>query len=243
MSNADILEQQISRWEDQRALKNLMGIYSNYIILNWDGTVFENLWSKTQEDVSLGLNDGWYLGREAVAGYYAAVRNRNALVAELLQKKFTEEIGDKTPEEIFGIGTFRVFPVSCPVIEIAGDRKTAKGLWYCMGSHAEVKSVGPTSNWTWGYYAADFIREGTDWKLWHLQYVNDVDARCGTSWGEIQEPMAELPEFQALAEYQFPAYTRAEANRAYYAPDRPLTGAPRMPEPYETFAETFSYGM
>ena len=39
------------------------------------------------------------------------------------------------------------------------------------------------ANWTWGYFAVDFIRENDGWKIWHMQYVNDVDCICGQSWG------------------------------------------------------------
>ena len=237
------LEQLVDRWEDQRDIKNLMGIYVNHIIMNMDGEVFDNLWSKEREDVCYGDNGGWYAGREAVRSYYDAVRRRNVLVAELLQKKFPAEIGDKTSEEIFGIGTFRVFPVACPVIEVAEDGETAKGLWYCWGSHAQVTGCGPTSNWTWGYFAADFVREGDSWKLWHLQVTNDVDARCGTSWGKIVEPLPQLPEFAPLNDFEMPPYTVAQTVREFYSAGRPLTGAPELPRPYTTFADTFSYGI
>ena len=143
------LEEQVGRWEDQRDVKNLMGIYVDHIIMNMDADIFDALWS-TRDDVCYGDNDGWYVGPEAVKGYYAAIHDRNVLVAELLQKKFPEEIGQRTAEENFGIGTFRDFPVACPVIEVAGDGQTAKGLWYCWGSQAQVLSCGPTFSWTWG---------------------------------------------------------------------------------------------
>ena len=39
-----------------------------------------------------------------------------------------------------------------------------------------------------------------------------------------------------------PAYTVAETIRPLYTPDRPLMETPRIPEPYRTFSETFSYG-
>lgn len=237
------LEELVDRWEDQRDIKNLMGIYINYIILNDDGKVFDDLWSREREDVCFGDNFGYYAGREAVRGYYAALRDRNALVAKLLQKKFPEELGGKSEDEIFGIGTFRDYPVACPVIEIAGDGETAKGLWYCWGSHAEVTTGGPTSSWTWGYFAADFVREGDAWKLWHLQFTNDVDARCGTDWGREAESLPCLPEFAPLGDFEMPAYSVARLNREMYSARRALTGAPRMPEPYATFADTFSYGL
>ena len=241
MSNS--LEVQISRWEDQREIKNLMGIYANHIIMNMDADVFAALWSQTAKDVCYGDNNGWYVGPDAVKGYYQAVHDRNVLVAQLLQKKFPDEIGDKSPEEIFGIGTFRDYPISSPVIEVAEDRKTAKGLWYCWGSHAEITTAGPISYWTWGFFAADFVMENGAWKIWHLQFTNDVDARCGTNWGKPTETLPELPEFAPLKDFTMPAYSVPKENRAMYSASRPLTPSPEIPVPYATFAETFSYGI
>ncbi len=236
-------EQLVDRWEDQRDIKNLMGIYVNHVIMNMDADIFDNLWAKGCDDVCYGENEGWYVGPDAVQGYYNANRERNTLVAKLLQQKFPEEIGDKTPEEIFGIGTFRVYPAACPVIEIAEDGETAKGLWYCWGSHAEVTPGGPTSNWTWGFFAADFIRQGDAWKIWHLQFTNDVDARCGSNWGKPAEALPELPEFAALKDYAMPAYSVKTTVREAYSAARALTPSPRIPEAYSTFSETFSYGV
>ena len=55
--------------------------------------------------------------------------------------------------------------------------------------------------------------------------------------------LPELPEFDALRAYSLPAPTVAECLRRRYSTDRPLTPAPRIPEPYGTFGETFSYGI
>ncbi len=234
-------EELTRRWEDQRYIKNLMGKYANCVILNREDDVFRLFWS-TGEDVSLGFNDGWYIGKDAVKGYYGACTERNALVASILQKRFPERLGGKTAEDIRGIGPFKVKPMACPIIEIAGDGKTAKGLWYCQGAYNEVESCGPVAHWTWGYFAVDFIREADGWKIWHMQYLNDVDSLCGQSWGKPQKPYPELPEFAPLKDFRYPPYTRKETLREYYSPRRPLTEAPKIPEPYRTFADTFSYG-
>ncbi len=81
-------------------------------------------------------------------------------------------------------------PLYSPLIEVAGDGQTAKGLWSCLGAHNEVGGAGPVANWTWGYFAADFVKEGDGWKIWHLQYLNDVDCICGQSWGKPQQPLS-----------------------------------------------------
>ena len=52
-----------------------------------------------------------------------------------------------------------------------------------------------------------------------------------------------LPEFAALEELKLPAPTVAAKLYEVYSPEREYTAPPRMPEPYATFADTFSYGM
>lgn len=229
------------RWEDQRTIKNLMGKYVNCLLLNRQGEIFDAFFSK-EADVCLTFNDGSYVGPEAVSGYFAALVERNKLAAKLLKQRLPEKLGGKSEEELYGIGPFHVKPLTAPVIEVAEDGKTAKGLWFCLGCNAEVTSRGPEASWTWGYFAGDFIFEDEDWKIWHLQYLNDVDSLCGQSWGKDVTPYPELAEFAALNNFEMPPYTESGVERPLYTVDRPLTGAPRIPEPYKTFSETFSYG-
>mgnify|MGYP002082210673 FL=1 len=126
---------------------------------------------------------------------------------------------------------------------MAEDGETAKGLWFCLGCNAEVTTRGPEASWTWGYFAVDFtfIKEQEDWKIWHLQYLNDVDSLCGQSWGKNVTPYPEDDAFAPLKDFELPPYTVTETVRPLYSVDRPLTEAPRIPEPYDTFANTFSY--
>ncbi len=73
----------ISRWEERRALKNLMGKYINCLALNREAEIFAQFWARDRDDVSLGLNDGIYRGHAAVQGYYSALHNKNLLVSRL----------------------------------------------------------------------------------------------------------------------------------------------------------------
>ncbi len=233
-------EQLVTRWEDQRTLKNMMGKYVNCLILNREQDIFELFWS-TRKDTCLNFNDGAYIGPDAIKSYYQACCDRNMLVARLLSARFPDKLGNLTDEQLYGIGPFKVKPLASPVIEIAGDGETAKGLWYCQGAYNDVEACGPVARWTWGYFAADFIREEGIWKIWHLSYTNDVDCVCGESWGKPAEIHPTLPEFAALEDFSYPEYTIRKNIRDYYSPSRPHTDAPRIPEPYHTFAETFSY--
>lgn len=242
MSNMQTLKL-LEKWEAQRDIKNMMGKMANCIILNRESEIFDLFWSKEQIDVCLGFNEGWYVGADAIRGYYQAEHDRCALVADCLQKAYPDLIGDKSKEEIFGIGAFKARPLYAPVIEVADDGKSAKGLWYCMGTAAEVDAAGPVAHWTWGYYAADFVPENGQWKIWHMQYINDVDCICGQSWGKPAEPYPELPEFAPMSSFTMPKPTVETTLREYYSPLRPMVPAPELPVPYATFNETFSYGM
>lgn len=235
------LEFLVERWEDQRDIKNLMGKYVNCLLLNRQGEIFDLFFSQ-RADSCLTFNEGSYIGPQAIRGYFESVVERNKLSARLLQQRLPEKLGDKTEEEIYGIGPFQVKPLTAPVIEVAEDGESAKGLWFCLGCSAEVTTRGPEANWTWGYFAGDFVYENDSWRIWHLQYVNDVDSLCGQSWGKAVTAYPELEAFAPLGNFSYPEFTVKESVRALYRVDRPLTGSPRIPEPYKTFGETFSYG-
>jgi hypothetical protein len=85
-------EQLLTRFEDRREIINLMARYAADYLLKKERTMFANYWS-TRSDVTRGVNDGYYVGAQAVADYYAALDAKNALVAKLIQKKFPEQRG------------------------------------------------------------------------------------------------------------------------------------------------------
>ena len=68
-------EELLGRWEDVREIRNVMGRLSADYVLKRENSMFESYWS-AREDVCLGVNEGWYLGPEAVQGYYEAQDRR-----------------------------------------------------------------------------------------------------------------------------------------------------------------------
>lgn len=80
--------------------------------------------------------------------------------------------------EHFGAGAEWVMHTSTtPVIEIAGDGKTAQGAWYSPGigvlPQYEDGKIHLQSMFFWEKYGADFIKEDGAWKIWHLQMAYD----------------------------------------------------------------------
>ena len=233
-------EQLADRWYDLREVTNLAGKYVTIRLLKREGTIFDDFWS-AEEDVCLTDNGGRYIGREAVAGYFAAVAEATRLKSLFLQKRFPEKLGACTEEELYGVGQLLSLPLTTPIVEIAGDGKTAKGIWNVQGSDNDITASGPNSNWSIGYLCIDFIKEADDWKIWHLMYVEDIQCPMGESWVSPKAAPAD-PDFAELSAIRLPAYSQEGPFFAAYTKDRPFTPPPRLPVPYETFRETFSYG-
>lgn len=244
MDLAYTTEDKTRRWEYHREIKNLMGKYMYSQLLCREHEIYERFWSKRQ-DVCLGLNAGWYSGREAVQQYLNAIYRTNLKIGLFMQKIFPEKLAGKTAEELLGAGPYNSKPISSAVIEIAEDEKTAKGLWYSRGSEVKITPSGPVSYWTWGCYAVDFVYEENAWKIWHLQYLLDIHTPCGQSWGRVIFDYPKIEGFEDADNLyaEIPAPNVPKPLREQYHPNRPFTKLPDYPEPYATFAATFSYGM
>lgn len=234
-------EQLVLRWEQLRAIKNLMGRMSADYTLKKEGEMYEKYWSR-REDVSLGVNEGWFVGAAAVVGYYSTLGAQIAQQSKLIQSIFPKELGDKSDQELRGVGTMDYKPIDTPVVEIAADGQTAKGIWCIRGSHSRILPSGPVAYWEWGWFAADFILEDEQFKLWHLQYLQEILRPNGHPWYGPEDVYPPVKEFAPAADFQFPVPDHPAVLRPKYTADRPFTKTPRVPEPYETFADTFSYG-
>lgn len=236
-------EQLTRRWEDQRTIKNQMGKYVIDMLLEKKSQVFEKYWSQKQEDVCLGLNQGWYKGAEAIRGYYDALSSRTGVESDVLQKVFPKQLGSWSEEKAYGVGHMDNKPVSSPLISVAYDGQTAQAMWTCVGTYADFSVSGPISHWVWGYYAADFILEEDEWKIWHLRFIKDIDCVCGEDWTKPGKEWPELPEFKDLADVRIPEPNcPCTLQEPYHVKRLPMV-LPPLPHPYSHFADTTSYGM
>lgn len=231
----------LDRWLDAREVRNIVGKMSSLYAIRQESTIFSEFWSR-RDDICLGVNEGFFQGREAVASYYDGVEKRIRLESELMRRAFPKQLGDKTDEEIHGAGSMVYKPYDTQVVEVARDGKTAKGLWCMRGTHSSLTPAGPVAYWQWGYLAVDFIREGETFKIWHMQDLTDIDSPCGQNWGLPPEEKPALEVFAPIAELRDPEPNVKRELRRLYTPDRDFAPPPALPRPYETFSETFSYG-
>ena len=236
-------EELLTRWEKRRSIQNLMvRFFSQDYLMRRENKMYDTYWSKA-DDVCLGVNSGYYQGAGAVKAYYQGLADRTALESRLIQQKYADQVGNLSAEEAYGIGIMDMKSLVAPVIEIAADGATAKGIWTIHGMNTKLTASGQIGCWERAYVAVDFVWEDGTWKVWHLLYVQDLDAPAGCDW------VAPMPEFPAdpayveLAEFRFPEPNVKMTVYETYSAGRPFYAPPAYPEPYETFAETFSYGL
>ena len=232
----------LERLEWRRDIRNLMGRISADYSVREEGAIYDRYWSR-RDDVVLGVNEGWYVGPEAVAGYYRALDEEIVLAAQCVKKDFPDKLEGLSDQELKGIGAISYIPVDSHIIEIADDGQTAKALFNIRGSYNRITTSGPIAYWLFGWAAVDFVMEDGQFKIWHMQWLRNVDIQCGTAFGQAPEQFPEIPAYAEMADFHMPEPTVKATLMENYYTDRPFTKSPKAPEPYETFADTFSYGM
>lgn len=232
----------LDRLEWRREVRNIMGRISHDYAVKQEAQVYERYFSR-REDVCLGLNNGYYKGAGAVSGYFKALGDEIALGSQLLQKMFPQELGSKTAEEVYGVGMISYVPFESQVIEIADDGESAKGIWNVRGSTCRLTEAGPVANWIFGWAAVDFVKEDGAFKILNLQLLYNIDHQCGVGFCEKEKEFAPVPELKAMAEFRLPEPNVPMTVFETFRPDRPKAVSPRCPEPYDTLANTFSYGI
>jgi hypothetical protein len=236
-------EELVGRFEDRRDVKNLAGKYVMSLLLKKEPTILEDLWS-AREDISLGVNQGYYAGRQALADYYASIDAATKKKAQVLKKVFPEDLGEYSDEKLYGRGPMEIRSLDNAIIEIADDGATAKGFFYVFGLVTNISERGAVSNWVMGSICFDFIRENDQWKIWHVLYLEDVDTPAGQKWGDPKaiDAYPPMPEFADMKGTVLAQPNKPAALRELYSGSRPFTKLPKVPEPYDTFENTFSYG-
>ncbi len=109
--------------------------------------------------------------------------------AEKLREYVVDYLGGLVGVE----GTFQYINLLSPVIEVADDLQTGKGMWLTLNMEARKRPdltegyTDPVSLWTMGPWCMDFVKEDGVWKIWHLHIYEDVETVFEESWTEISD--------------------------------------------------------
>ena len=121
--------------------------------------------------------------------------------------------------------------LTTPIVEIAGDGKTAQGVWWCPVPMTIRREDGKEQAvWAWGTIAADFLRCGAEWKIWHLHYFRVFKCRYADGW---------VDDLSMINRLNLPALPHSQP-LSYHNPYSPLSvrdGIPAAPRPYESYTD------
>jgi hypothetical protein len=202
------LKHEIFRLNAVREIQNLMGAYTvNHLPKNMHDHV--ELFAMHMPDVSVEVGDrGVYVGPDALR--------------TLFGKQFVMELK----------GNLLIHYLATPMIEVAGDGKTAKGVWRSPGIEAVRPADGgkPVPLWSFGAYACDFIYHESRWKIWHLHWFRVVKCTFADGWVDDLSmayggKLAGSPDLRPMT-YHNP-----------YTPETIQESVPPCPTPYETWED------
>lgn len=133
--------------------------------------------------------------------------------------------------------TLVIHDVNTPVIEVAADCKTARGVWISPGIATASMPSGKKGLWAWVKYDCDFILEGTEWKIWHMRKYEIFTVPTDKSWVD-ENPMGMPPAPKNgaasppkhLGSNDLPAGISTKFSLIQKAP-----AIPQPPTPYETW--------
>jgi len=210
------LEDQNKRLEHEldrtKAVQEIMNVMGRYECVHKAISMYltPECFALTVSDVSMEVSDwGVFIGGEAIKFQFA--------------KMMKEE----------PIGTMFDHYVTTPMIQVAGDGKTAKAVFYSPGHETQIDNVGKRRvYWTWGSYSADFIKEKGEWKIWHLKWWRTFRSDYYKSWAEDWPNIMTGPAHE---------HEWAAQPCTFFHPYDELTERwpfPFIPEPYETYTGT-----
>jgi hypothetical protein len=225
---------------DVQQIQNLMSRRAFYHSAGRNDLEFE-LYAKSVVDISWGQNQGFQVGAATIKKFYVDENNANRKATLERMRKLFPQIKDDASN--LGVGSFVIHSLTTPIIEVAGDGKTAKGVWYTPGALAMTDAKGKLGgNWLWERYAVDFIKEDGQWRFWHILVLTDFMSGMGKDIQVIAEAPVGSEAAQKAAAETASRWTIVTQNYQSWAPTTAQLVAPRLPEPYKTFSETFSYG-
>jgi len=208
------IEERLQRVQDFQEIQNIMGRYA-YVTMAADEERRYTLFAKKAKGVRV------YFGEQ---GYFEGVGQ------DPPKRAWVGMFKERSPA-----GRMTIHAPICPVIEIAGDGKTAKGVWLGLGLLAmkDRKTGEPSGAWEWDKYGVDFIKENGKWKIWHFHIYRLLH---GWNLDEKWKDQFAKPEPALRMKMDGPAIDDNP-----YRPDTVQRLAPKPPEPYETWTDTTMY--
>lgn len=196
--------------------------------------IFERLFSK-REDITITTNNGQFNDRYSVYQAFVLDQEKTALDRFVAIKKRYPSAAGRV-RDFRGLYMFRKPLMHNMVFELAGDRKSAKGLFYTTSyvHNCATASGVRDCRWIMERHAADFILEDGEWRILNFRVNSDAEGLMDAYQWPLNHQV--IPEFDRLDSYDIPGCFHKA-----YSPLQTPQNTPAIPQPYETYDPTTSY--
>lgn len=199
----------------------------------------DRYWAK-DHDIVLAHWDLAFCGKDSVYQYYVEKNERTKSAARATIKKVYNM--DIPENECAG---YRVMDMlTSPYIEIAKDRKTAKGVWMMRSFGFRMDQEGhETATESLKRVAGEFVNENGRWKLWHYRDYGDLSMDVSITkpyvFDENHGPPPG-PSYEQSLRMGCKTLGIEQPAREFH-PWNTVKFEPALPEPYETWDDSQSY--
>jgi len=129
--------------------------------------------------------------------------------------------------------------LATPIIEMAKDGRTAKGVWMSPGHEIRVVGGKLTAFWLWGTYGDDFIKENGAWRIRNQHVYLNIFTPFNVPWtvpfaGDVNDifPPGLPDEWKP---------NRPSTYLWMYSPSAVTELVPVPPEPHDTYDPATDY--
>jgi len=227
------LAEKVQQTLDVQEIRNVADMHEYYHNALMHQAELDNIWAHSRSDVTWTNNTDKYIGWKSLDKFYV-----DGL------------------KQMTAAGALWYHMLTTPVIVVAGDGKTAKGIFMSFGNVSGKMGPNgkPAAQWTEEKYGIDFIKENGHWKIWHLRtYVEFYSSTDGT-WLNPKDNIASgvgTPPMPTPKDTKLSAGVKAEPGVSFkmaqpdekgnfyqgYTPDRIPAYAPEIPKAYCTFSQ------
>lgn len=159
------LEREVQRVRDWQEISNLHGRYNHLVLGHHWNVILEMFAQKTPGVIVEIAESGVFHGLEGVRKVFI----------DMLGKLYTYR------------GNFALHELTTPVIEVAQDGKTAKGMWFTWGANTNNHpQQGLIAIWQALKYNHTFVKEDGQWK--YLEFRAHLIFRSPFDKGWVKEP-------------------------------------------------------
>lgn len=184
----------------------------------------DRYWAQTVDDIVYAHGREAFFGRASTYQYYIETpKQMCANGRENAYKNYGMQFD--SPD---GPG-YRVHNViGSPIVEIAGDGKTAQGVWMAHTFMSQMNSDGTAApSFGLAKYGDEFYNEGGVWKMWHRRDYVDAMLPC--------HMLDALPYENNCPLCETGVKTIAQKGDMIYRPYSCTYREPAIPEPYESW--------